>query len=178
MKKIVITLFVTLFIFLIPFLTYVIDYTPVNAVQETVIYTLPYPGILPDNPLYIFKAIRDQLIIFGTRDNVKKAQLYLLLSDKRIGMAISLSKKGKEKQAIEVAGKAEKYFFNIPQLLIDAKKQGSGSSSEFIQTLKLSNAKHREILDSFLKDLPQGLNNAINEVIKINEQVKKSIDKL
>lgn len=178
MKKVVVTLCAIFFIFLIPFLTYVMEYAPVIAVRETVLYNLPYPGILPDHPLYIVKAIRDQLMIFGTRGNVKKAQLYLLLSDKRIGMAITLSKKGKEKQAIEVAGKAEKYFFNIPQLLIDAKKQGSGSSSEFIQTLKLSNAKHKEILDSFLKDLPQGLNDSINGVIKINEQVKKSIDTL
>lgn len=178
MKKIVVTISFIFFIFLIPFITYVMEYVPVIAVQETVVYNLPYPGILPDHPLYIFKVIRDQLMIFGTRDNVKKAHLYLLLSDKRIAMAIALSKKGKEKQAIEVASKAEKYFFNIPQLLIDAKKQGSGSSSEFIQTLKLSNAKHKEILDSFLKDLPQGLNDAINSVIKINEQVKKSVDTL
>lgn len=154
------------------------DYTPVNAIQESVIYNLPYPGILPDNPLYIFKAIRDQLMIFGTRDNVKKAQLYLLLSDKRIAMAIELAKKGKEKQAVETAGRAEKYFFQIPQLLTDAKKQGSGSSSEFIQTLKLSNEKHREILDSFLKNLPQGLNDSVNGVIQINVQVKRSLGKL
>lgn len=178
MKKIVITLFAALFIFLIPFLTYLMDYTPVNAVQETVIYNLPYPGILPDNPLYIFKAVRDQFLIFGTRDNVKKAHLYLLLSDKRIAMAIALSKKGKEKQAIEVIGKAEKYFVKIPQLLIDAKKQGSGSSSEFIQTLRLSNAKHKEILATFLKDLPQGLNDSVNGVLQINEQVKKSLETL
>ena len=175
MKKLVITLSLNFFTFLF---TSVMEFISVAAVQETVVYNLPYPGLLPDHPLYILKAIRDQLIVFGTRDNVKKAQLYLLLSDKRIGMAITLSKKGKEKQAIEVAGKAEKYFFNISQLLIDAKKQGSGSSSEFVQTLKLSNAKHKEILDSFLKNLPQGLNDSINGVIKINEQVKKSIDTL
>lgn len=178
MKKIVVRLSLIFFIFLIPFLTYVMEYTPVNAVQESVMYNLPYPGILPDNPLYIFKAIRDQLLVFGTRDNVKKAQLYLLLSDKRIAMSISLSKKGKEKQAVEVAGRAEKYFFNIPELLINAKKQGSGGPSEFVQTLKLSNAKHREVLDSFLKDFPQGLNDSINGVITINEQVKKSLSRL
>ena len=178
MKKIVITLCLIFFVFFTFLFVSVMEFNSVAAVQETVVYNLPYPGILPDNPLYILKAIRDQLVIFGTRENVKKAHLYLLLSDKRIAMAIALSKKGKEKQAIDIAGKAEKYFFNIPQLLIDAKKQGSGSSSEFIQTLKLSNAKHREILDSFLKDFPQGLNDSINGVIKINEQVKNAVDRL
>lgn len=178
MKKIVVMLSTIFFILLIPFLTYVMEYVPVIAVQEAVVYNLPYPGILPDNPLYIVKAVRDQLLIFGTRDNVKKAQLYLLLSDKRMAMAILLAKKGKEKQAIDTASKGEKYFFEIPGLLIDAKKQGSGSSSEFVDTLKLSNAKHKEILDTFLKELPQGLNDSINSVLQINAQIQKKLETL
>jgi len=178
MKKVFLTLFTTLFIFLVPLFIYMMEYTPVNATQEKVVYNLPYPGILPDNPLYFIKAIRDQFLILGTRDNIKKAQLYLLYSDKRFAMAISLVKKGKEKQAIEVAGKGEKYFIKIPQLLTDAKKQGSWSSSEFVDTLKLSNAKHKEILDMFLKDLPQGLSDSINGVITINEQIKKTLETL
>lgn len=178
MKKIVLIAFVLLFIFAIPFLTYVMEYAPVRAVQETVLYNLPYPGILPDNPLYIVKAIRDQLLIFGTRDNIKKAELYLLLSDKRIAMAVALAKKGKEKQAIEVAGKAEKYFIKIPQLLTDAKKQGSGNPPGSIVTLKLSNAKHREILETFLKEFPQGLSDSINGILLINQQIEKSLEKL
>ncbi len=176
MKKVFVTLFAILFIFLIPFMTYVMEYVPVRANQEKVIYNLPYPGLLPDHPLYIVKAIRDNLLVLATRDNVKKAELYLLLSDKRVAMAVVLAKKGKEKQAIEVAGKSEKYFVKIPQLLIDAKKQGAGASSEFVTTLKLSNAKHREILENFLKELPQGLSDSINSVIIINEQIKKSLE--
>ncbi len=178
MKKVFVTLLATLFIFLIPFMTYVMEYVPVRANQEKVVYNLPYPGLLPDHPLYLIKVIRDNLLVLVTRDNVKKAELYLLLSDKRIAMAVALAKKGKEKQAIEVAGKGEKYFFKIPQLLINAKKQGAAASSEFVAILKLSNAKHREILESFLKELPQGLNDSINSVITINEQVKKSLETL
>lgn len=93
MKKVFLTLFTTLFIFLVPLFIYMMEYTPVNATQEKVVYNLPYPGILPDNPLYFIKAIRDQFLILGTRDNIKKAQLYLLYSDKRFAMAISLVKK-------------------------------------------------------------------------------------
>lgn len=176
MKKVLMTLSAILFIFLIPFMTYVMEYAPVRANQEKVIYNLPYPGLLPDHPLYIVKAIRDNLLALTTRDNVKKAELYLLLSDKRIAMALALAKKGKEKQAIEVAGKAEKYFFKIPLLLMNAKKQGAAASSEFVTTLKLSNAKHKEILENFLKELPQGLSDSINNVILLNEQVRKSLE--
>ena len=45
--------------------------------QPEVIYPLPYPGLLTDNPLYPLKEWRDSILIFTTRDNVKKAQLYL-----------------------------------------------------------------------------------------------------
>lgn len=179
MKKIVVLILSLLFILLIPFATYVMEYVPVKAVtQEKILYNLPYPGILPDHPLYIIKAIRDRLLEFGTRDNLKKAELYLLNSDKRFAMAISLAKKGKEKQAIDAASKGEKYFLKIPNLLINAKKQGSGSSSEFVATLKLSNAKHKEILQTFLKELPQGPNVSINGILEINDQIKKSLETL
>ncbi len=179
MKKVVVLILSLLFILLIPFATYIMEYVPVKAVaQEKVLYNLPYPGILPDHPLYIVKIIRDRLLEFGTRDNLKKAELYLLNSDKRFAMAIALSKKGKEKQAIEVASKGEKYFLKIPQLLIDAKKQGSGSSSEFVDTLKLSNAKHKEVLETFLKELPQGLTESIGIILRLNTEAKKIIEAL
>lgn len=178
MKRILTGLLTALFIFLIPFITYIIEYTPVRANQEKVIYNLPYPGLLPDNPLYIIKAIRDNLLLLLTRDHLKKAELYLLLSDKKMAMAVMLAKKGKEKQAIDAAENAEKYFSKIPEVLKSAKKQGVSASSEFIVTLKLSNAKHREILDNFLKEFPQGTNNLLDDLIVINEQIKKSLEKL
>ncbi len=179
MKKIVVLILSIIFILLIPFATYIMEYVPVKAVtQEKVLYNLPYPGILPDHPLYIVKAIRDRFLEFGTRDNLKKAELYLLNSDKRFAMAIALSKKGKEKQAIDVASKGEKYFLKISKLLVNAKKQGTGSSSEFVDMLKLSNAKHKEILETFLKELPQGLTDSINIILRLNTEARKSIEVL
>ncbi|MBI3366257.1 hypothetical protein HY041_01340 [Candidatus Roizmanbacteria bacterium] len=179
MRKIVVLILSLLFILLIPFVTYVMEYVPVKAInKEKVLYNLPYPGILPDNPLYLVKALRDRFLELGTRDNTKKAELYLLYSDKRFAMAIALSKKGNEKRAVETASKGEKYFFKIPPLLVDAKKQGTGTSSEFIETLRLSNSKHQEILETFIKELPQGLNESINGILEINSKIKKSLETL
>ena len=47
-------------------------------------YLLPYPGMLPDNPLYMLKAMRDRVINFLIADSQKKAEFYLLQSDKRL----------------------------------------------------------------------------------------------
>ena len=74
------------FVVLVPFVTYFVlgaSDTLVKTPQEKVIYNLPYPGLLPDNPLYITKIMRDKITDFLTRDNLKKAELYLLYSDKK-----------------------------------------------------------------------------------------------
>lgn len=110
-----------------------------------------------------------------TRDNIKKAELYLLLSDKRTAMAISLVKKGKDKLALTTMSKAEKYFLKILPLLKASKKQGVNPQAELINKLKLSNAKHKEIIEDLIKDLPQGQTETINEIMRINEEINKEI---
>jgi len=149
-----------------------------GAPQEKVVYNLPYPGILPDHPLYFLKIIRDRVSDFLTRDYLKKAELYLLYSDKRAAMAVSLAKKGKNQQAIDTFSKAEKYFLKIPPILQEAKKQGSAAPSSFVDTLKLSNAKHQELITKLLKTLPQGITDSLNQIMLLNLQVKKELEKL
>src|SRR5580700_6851222 len=52
--------------------------------QTQVDYQLPYPGMLPDNPLYFLKAFRDQLTAFFLSKPLDKAQFDLLQSDKNV----------------------------------------------------------------------------------------------
>ena len=178
-RKILVPL-VFVFVFLvIPPAIYLLDYSQTFTMQqEKISYTLPYPGILPDHPLYFIKAIRDQLLQMRTRDNIKKAEVYLLLSDKRVAMTLSLAKKGKDKLAITTFSKGEKYFSYIPKLLSDSKKQGVSAQSDFVNTLKLSNSKHREVAETLLKELPQGQNEAIGQILKMNAEIKTELEKL
>ena len=179
MKKKVLSLFFYLFFFLlIPPTFYFLQSQQVNLNQDKIEYNLPYPGILPDHPLFFFKKVRDKILELTTRDNLKKAELYLLFSDKRIAMAMVLLKNGKDKYALTAFKQGEDYFLKIPKLLEMSKKQGVSASSDFIQRLKLSNAKHKEVGQTLLKDLPQGQNEIINEALIINEEIKKTIEKL
>ena len=146
--------------------------------QEKVVYTLPYPGLLPDHPLYFIKAGRDKLMDLVTRDYIKKANLYLLFSDKRANMAMFLIKKGKNKLAITTFSKGEKYFWRIPNLLIASKKQGAGPPSEFIDILKRSNTKHRELINELLKSTPSTQIKTIEEILKLNQEIKDKLGKL
>lgn len=169
------------FIFIMPLIAYFVfgaSDSLVKTPQEKVVYNLPYPGLLPDSPLYITKIIRDRITDFLTRDNLKKAELYLLYSDKRAAMSLSLVRKGKNQLAIDTFAKGEKYFLKIPGLLTSAKKQGSQAPSNFIETLKLSNAKHKELIEELIKILPQGLNQLLILLTDLNQQVKNEIESL
>lgn len=149
--------------------------TLIKTPQEKVIYNLPYPGLLPDSPLYIIKAVRDKITELLTRDNLKKAQLYLLYSDKRVAMSLALAQKGKSQLAIDTFSKGEKYFLMIPDLLIAAKKQGAQAPSSFVETLKQSNAKHKELIDELIKILPQGLNGSLTQLSDLNQKASNAI---
>lgn len=169
--------FITLI--LLPAMTYfVMESTGVsiNAPQEKVVYELPYPGILPDHPLYFLKIIRDRINEFLTRDSLKKAQLYLNYSDKRIAMALSLNKKGKYQASINTFSKGEKYFEKIIYLLKEAKKQGNQAPSSFLELVKLSNAKHNELIGEIMKSSPQGLQEDINQLLDLNLKIKKELE--
>jgi hypothetical protein len=150
----------------------------VKTPQEKIAYNLPYPGLLPDSPIYFVKVVRDKITELLTRDDLKKAQLYLLDSDKRAAMSLALAQKGKNQLAIDTFSKGEKYFLKIPNLLRSTKKQGVQAPSNFIETLKLSNAKHKELIDELIKILPQGLNNSLNQLSDLNQQVKSELESL
>ncbi|QQG44348.1 MAG: hypothetical protein HYW86_00295 [Candidatus Roizmanbacteria bacterium] len=145
---------------------------------QKVAYDLPYPGILPDNPLYMIKAARDKIQEFITRDNIRKAELYNLLSDKRMFMSQLLAKKGKSQLAINTLSKGEKYFLKIPELLSNSKKQGVKPQDEMILKLKLSNEKHEEVISTFLKEASQDEIEQIRIILQNNQKIKEELKSL
>lgn len=173
-------LFFIIFIFFAFFLfTYIISFAQtISLTQNKVAYQLPYPGILPDNPLYPLKAIRDQLIVFFNRDPIKKSEYFLLLSDKRAAMSLELIKKDKYQLAITTFSKGEKYFLKIPPLIKSAKKQGNSPSTEFLEKLRTANQKHAELIDELISRSPKNLIFQINALYQINQEIKKELDRL
>lgn len=178
-NKIVIP-FLAIFFF-IPFLFYIINFSYSGHIvlsDKKVIYELPYVGMLPDNPLYFVKQIRDKIIELSIRDYQKKADFYLHSADKQAGIAIELNKKGKSKQALQALTQAELQSLKIHDLYLSSKKQGVTFNESFIYRLELSNVKHRQVIETFIKELPQGNENDINEIIELNERMKKNLEKM
>lgn len=179
MRKTVLPSIVILLLVIFAFPLFYSNYSQVVSTNDQKLnYELPYPGILPDNPLYLVKALRDRLQEFTIRDTIKKAEYYLLLSDKRVSAAQLLVKKGKDKQSVSTLSKAEKYFLKIPPLLAVSKKQGVKPLDELLIRLKLSNVKHLEVINSFIKQSSQDEAEPLKIILENNQKIKKELNSL
>lgn len=174
-KKLGLPLFMILFFAITVPSFYLISSQSITITEKKVVYELPYPGILPDNPLYFLKKTRDIIMDFTTRDNLKKAKRYLQISDKDVNAGVLLVKKGKNTLAVDTILEGEQYSVKIPALLKAAKIQGESPDAQFVEKLNLSNNKHREVVQQLLKTIPQGDQKKLQEIFKLNEEVRKNL---
>lgn len=81
-------------------------------------YELPFPGILPDNPLYAIKMARDKLWEFLISDLEKKANFEILMADKRAASASTLIfQKQNFDLGISTFSKGFKYLEKTPPII-------------------------------------------------------------
>lgn len=114
---------------------------------EVIEYYLPYPGLLPDSPLYKIKMVRDRISLWLTFDSEKLIWKNLQLADKRINAAVFLVNGGKAELGVVTASKAEKYLESAVVKAESMVKQGKDVKS-VLNTLITATAKHAELLSS------------------------------
>lgn len=131
-------------------------------------YTLPYTGLLPDSPLYPLKKMRDSVWVFFTRDSMKKAELLLLLSDKKIVMAQVLADKGKWERALEIAQDSEEDVTRMITALEMAKRIGYAPSADFRMKAQKSSTKHLKMMKDFMRKADPAYKPAFEELMKRN----------
>lgn len=134
------------------------------TVTPEVDYTLPYPGILPDNPLYALKATRDRIISFFIADPMKKAEFDLLQADKRVQAGLFLLHKDPPEVslAISTISKGQNYLHEALRGMEKVKRE-AGMEDKTTPTGESSIT---------LGDLPDKLHTAAR---KHNEVLKKEI---
>ncbi len=118
-----------------------------QAASTTNDYQLPYPGLLPDNPLYFLKMFRDNLTSIFLSKPLDKAQFELLQSDKNIEASYLLVTQaaGKNSLALTTFSHGQDNFAEAITQTINAKKQGY-SILDISKKMELSNQKHQQIL--------------------------------
>lgn len=121
------------------------DATSGGVLVQKVEYYLPYPGVLPDSPLYKVKALRDRISLWLITDPNKKAEKELLLADKRIGAAVALIDGGKDELAVTTATKGEKYLEQaVNRVLVLA--DGGQDVKSLLLMMANATAKHEEMM--------------------------------
>jgi hypothetical protein len=126
--------------------------TATSVVKRESSYTVPYPGILPDNPLYPLKVIRDKLVENLIRDKNRKVEFYLRQTDKQMGMVQTLADKKNIPLAKQTALKAE---HNFTQLISVYKASDTKPIASVKDILMQATEKHQEILANVIKNTPR-----------------------
>ncbi len=117
-------------------------------------YNLAYPGrIAPDSPLWPIKVLRDKLWLVFAFDHAKKAEIDLLLADKRIASAIELFQKDKANLGYSTLTKSEKYLEQAQSEANLAQVHGENVDT-LLQKIALSSLKHVETSGKILALAP------------------------
>lgn len=157
-----------------------------------VIYTLPYPGILPDNPLYPLKATRDRIVSLLISDPRKKAEFDLLQADKRLQAGLFLLRKDDPdvKLVITTISKGQNYMHEALSGIERAKREvekpdgvsptGTAPSDvgDLPDRLYKATGKHYEVLIKEKKRIPEAFASDYQLLVKRAEEYAERSRKL
>jgi hypothetical protein len=117
--------------------------TPVMAAAEE--YTLPYPGILSDNPLYFLKTIRDRIMEWLITDPLRKIDFYLLQSDKNLNAGIMLNLANKKTLVLKTLAQSATDMEKAVSLATSVKSSGGVVPTGVVEHIERSMKKHQEV---------------------------------
>jgi len=114
-------------------------------------YVLPYPGILPDNPIYFLKTIRDRIMEWLIADPLRKIDFYVLQSDKNLNAGILLNLSNKQKLVSGVFAQSIADIEKAVLLASSAKNSGKAVPAGVLERVRKSLIKHEEVITDFAK---------------------------
>lgn len=136
---------------------------PQETTQIKVEYVLPYPGVLPDHPLYMVKRLRDFVLEKIIAEPVRKGEFYILQGDKRLQMSVMLLESGKRELAETTTSKAEKYMEKAVDTLLGYQQTGSVIPPYIIDKITKSLAKHEEVIGGMILSAQEAQKNGLIE---------------
>ena len=178
MKKLLFAVIV--FVFLFPTsLAFAQEITPsASPTPVAVDYPLPYPGMLPTNPLYFLKTFRDTIVSFFISDPQQKAEYALLQADKNIQATVILAKQQDEVAARKLT--VQKATDAFAQAITHAKtvQQQGRETQSFISLLTTANLKHQEVLTTVLAETDGEVKTQIADFLKTIQKFEDQVNQL
>ena len=129
--------------------------TVTTAPKAQIQYDLPYPGVLPDHPLYMLKRFRDFILEHIIAEPMKKAEFYILQADKRLEMGVYLVDASKFALAETTVSKGENYMDMAIAGLAAYKTTGNAVPAYILDHLNLALSKHEEVITGLITKSPE-----------------------
>lgn len=151
-----------------------------TTASKSVNYELPYPGMLPDNPFYFLKAIRDGIVKFLINDELKRSRFSLLNAEKRMFAGKLLVDKGKQDLAIDTISKSNNY---LHEAIVSIDKYASTHPKStdvkpFMLQMDTAIAKHSQIMDDLKSQINKTNQQAFDVELKRLSASKKNVESL
>ncbi len=152
-------------------------YASGSAVKEvSVQYELPYPGLLPDHPLYFLKMTRDKIVGLLINDPLKKAEFNLLNADKRMHAGVLLVKKKEYDLAVTTISKSINYVEEARVAEMKAKQAGK-YTPPFESKLETALAKHTELTQMLVQNMDKKYVQQFKNELKRMRELQKRMGK-
>ena len=136
---------------------------PANPQVE---YTLAYPGMLPDNPLYFLKRFRDWVMDLLIADPARKIDFYVLQSDKDLAAAVMLEAKAEGNLTATMILEASMYMNKAVVGANALKAQGQQVPVYTMDNLQKSLTKHEEVLTNLTASVTGATQTVISDAVK------------
>lgn len=183
MKKIISLLLVNLvFLFLLAKPVLAIQQSQLSGVNSEgatipISYDLPYPGILPDSPLYPVKELRDTVVGWLILSNVNKSFYNLLMADKRLAAGQVLVNTGKTVLGTGSVIRAEEYFSKAVDSAQRA-KENKLEVTELLIKLSVSAVKHQEVVGDLMVKVPEQEKAALSKTYSDSQNSQNRVQDL
>lgn len=113
-------------------------------------YILPYPGILPDHPLYILKKLRDRIMEKLIADPVRKMEFYTLQADKYIQMGVFLAAKNNESLVVPTMTSGEGFMQTAVDKATSLKQEGRDVPPYIVEKFTKALIKHNAVVSDLM----------------------------
>lgn len=144
--------------------TFAQEATPPAEVLEEPIYT---PRLLPDNPLYFLKRIKERIELFFAFTPEKRAEKLAEIATRRIAEAKMMVKKGKPEFVERLMARYQKHLERAIEKTEEAKKKGK-EVEKVLEIITQATSQHQGVLSEVYEKVPEEAKKAIEKAIEVS----------
>lgn len=147
-------------------------------VQAGILNELPGPEVMPDSPFYFLKIWYEKIITFISFGDIKKAERYAKLAERRLYEAEEMAEKGKGELTKRLLEEYEKFLNKALGKVEELKEKAEEKAKEKLkekvnQTLEKiseSTLKNQDVLLRVYELVPDEAREAIEKVIELTKK--------